>query len=182
MLLKGTRFQDTDEIRTNATKALLVIAKSDFSQWFQQWKGRWANWIESQGAYFEWESSSSSVSIRVDFLGTKVGYFLMRPRMFSRVWWKIRCDENWSPWHSVQPVLDWKGGIKSPPPIFLNICQINGAIRIELSVPFITVPFICYLIIASLFHCDLVCTSSMDGECYDVTLFSFIWTNGLSIQ
>ena len=34
MPLKGTRFQDTEEIKTNATKALLTIAKSDFSQCF----------------------------------------------------------------------------------------------------------------------------------------------------
>ena len=53
MPLKGTRLQDTEEITTNATKALLAIAKSDFSQCFQQWKVRWAKCVESQGAYFE---------------------------------------------------------------------------------------------------------------------------------
>ena len=78
MSLKVTRFQDTEGIKTNATMALLAIAKSDFSQCFQQWKGNWAKCVESQGAYFEWEYSSNSVSIRVYCLGTKVGYFLIR--------------------------------------------------------------------------------------------------------
>ena len=55
MPLKGTRFQDPEEIKANATKALLAITKSDFSKCFQEWKSRWAKCVESQGAYFEGE-------------------------------------------------------------------------------------------------------------------------------
>lgn len=51
--LKGTKFQDTEEIKTNATKHLMAIPKSYFEKCFQQWKHRWEKCLDSEEAYFE---------------------------------------------------------------------------------------------------------------------------------
>jgi hypothetical protein len=51
--LKGSHFDSHKDIIQNATAQLHTIPKQAFLNCFQQWKGRWAECVESQGAYFE---------------------------------------------------------------------------------------------------------------------------------
>lgn len=51
--LKGRRFQDTEEIKTNATEQLRTFSSEHFQACFQAWKSRWSKCVDSQGDYFE---------------------------------------------------------------------------------------------------------------------------------
>jgi hypothetical protein len=51
--LKGSRFDSREDIIQNATARLQTIPKRAFKNCFQRWKDRWANCVESQGAYIE---------------------------------------------------------------------------------------------------------------------------------
>jgi hypothetical protein len=51
--LKGSRFESREDIMRNATKELRSLQEKAFQKCFQQWKERWAKYVESQGAYFE---------------------------------------------------------------------------------------------------------------------------------
>ncbi|PNF29706.1 hypothetical protein B7P43_G13075, partial [Cryptotermes secundus] len=50
---KGCRFDSREDIVQNATAQLHAIPKEAFQNCFQRWKDRWAECVESQGAYFE---------------------------------------------------------------------------------------------------------------------------------
>jgi hypothetical protein len=53
MLFKGKRFQDTEEIKRNATTKLLAVPRSQFQKCFGQWKVRWNKCVLSEGDYLE---------------------------------------------------------------------------------------------------------------------------------
>ena len=52
-VLKGTRFEDIDTIKQNATSTLNTITKDSLIKCFQQWRDRWKQCVSSQGEYFE---------------------------------------------------------------------------------------------------------------------------------
>lgn len=52
-VMKGRRFDDVDDIKTNTTKELQAIPKEDFQKCYLQWQERWRKCIHSQGEYFE---------------------------------------------------------------------------------------------------------------------------------
>jgi hypothetical protein len=52
-LLKGSCFDSCKDIVQDAMAYLHTIKKQAFQKCFQQWKDRWAKYVESQGAYFE---------------------------------------------------------------------------------------------------------------------------------
>ena len=51
--LKGRRFANIDEIKTESLKELNAIPKSEFRKCFEDWKKRWYKCIISEGDYFE---------------------------------------------------------------------------------------------------------------------------------
>lgn len=51
--VKGTRFQDVDEIQDNATRQLIAIPKKEFQEYFYQWKWYWIKCVALEGDYFE---------------------------------------------------------------------------------------------------------------------------------
>jgi len=54
-ILKGRRFYDTDDIRSNTTGALKAIPQNQFQNCFEGWTRHWHWCIASQGEYFEGE-------------------------------------------------------------------------------------------------------------------------------
>ena len=52
-VLKGHRFEATEDIRRNSTKTLLDIPKEKFAKCFQQWQQRWAKCVAAEGNYVE---------------------------------------------------------------------------------------------------------------------------------
>ena len=51
--LKEKCFQNVKEVREKMTEALKAITLQEFQNYFEQWKKRWDNCIDSQGEYFE---------------------------------------------------------------------------------------------------------------------------------
>jgi len=52
-VLKGHRFEATQDIKRNSTKTLLDILKEEFAKCFQQWQKRWAKCVAAEGNYVE---------------------------------------------------------------------------------------------------------------------------------
>ena len=52
-VLKGHRFEATEDIKRNSTKTLLDIPKEEFAKCFQQWEQRWAKFVAAEGNYVE---------------------------------------------------------------------------------------------------------------------------------
>jgi len=52
-VLKGHRFEATEDIKQNSMKTLLDIAKEEFTKCFQQWQQRWAKCVAAEGNYVE---------------------------------------------------------------------------------------------------------------------------------
>jgi len=52
-VLKGHRFEATEDIRRNSTKTLLDIPKEEFAKCFQQWHKRRAKCVAAEGSYVE---------------------------------------------------------------------------------------------------------------------------------
>jgi len=52
-VLKGHRFEATEDIRRNSTKTLLDILKEEFAKCFQQWQQSWAKRVAAKGKYVE---------------------------------------------------------------------------------------------------------------------------------
>ena len=52
-VLKGHRFQATEDIKRNSTKTLLDILKEEFAKCFQQWQKCWAKCVAAEGNYVE---------------------------------------------------------------------------------------------------------------------------------
>jgi len=52
-VLKGHRFETTEDIKRNSTKTLLDIPKAEFAKRFQQWQQRWARCVAAEGNYVE---------------------------------------------------------------------------------------------------------------------------------
>jgi hypothetical protein len=48
-ILKRRHFDDTEDVRTNATAALKVIPQNQFQNCFEGWTRRWQRCIASQG-------------------------------------------------------------------------------------------------------------------------------------
>ena len=53
IVLKGHRFEATEDIKRNSTKALLDIPKEEFAKCFQQWQKRWAKCLAAEVNYVE---------------------------------------------------------------------------------------------------------------------------------
>jgi hypothetical protein len=51
--LKGTHFDDIDDISSNTTAALKATSQNQFQNSFEGWTSRWHRCIASQGEYFE---------------------------------------------------------------------------------------------------------------------------------
>jgi len=52
-ILKGHRFEATEDITRNSTKTLLDIPKEEFAKCFQQWQQRWAKCVAAEGKNVE---------------------------------------------------------------------------------------------------------------------------------
>ena len=52
-VLKGHRFEATEDIKRNSTKTLLDIPKEEFAKCFKQWQKRWAKCVAVEGNYVE---------------------------------------------------------------------------------------------------------------------------------
>ena len=52
-VLKGHRFEATEDIKRNSTKTLFDIPKEEFAKCFQQWQKRWAKCVAAEGNYVE---------------------------------------------------------------------------------------------------------------------------------
>ena len=52
-VLKGHRFEATEDIKQNSTKSLLDIPKEEFAKCFQQWQKPWAKCVAAEGKYVE---------------------------------------------------------------------------------------------------------------------------------
>jgi len=52
-VLKGHRFEATEDIKRNSTKTLLDIPKEEFAKCFQQWQKRWAKCVAAEGNYVD---------------------------------------------------------------------------------------------------------------------------------
>jgi len=52
-VLKGHRFEATEDIKQNSTKTQLDIPKKEFKKCFQQWQQRWAKCVAAEGNYVE---------------------------------------------------------------------------------------------------------------------------------
>jgi len=48
-VLKGHRFEATEDIKRNSTKPLLDILKEEFEKCFQQWQKGWAKCVVAEG-------------------------------------------------------------------------------------------------------------------------------------
>jgi transposase len=48
-VLKGHRFEPTEDIKRNSTKTLLDIPKKEFEKCFQQWQKRWGKCVAAEG-------------------------------------------------------------------------------------------------------------------------------------
>ena len=48
-VLKGHRFEETEDIKRNSTKKLLDIPKEELAKFFQQWQQRWAKCVVAEG-------------------------------------------------------------------------------------------------------------------------------------
>jgi len=48
-VLKGHRFEATEDIKQNSTKTLLDIPKEEFTKCLQQWQKRWAKCVAAEG-------------------------------------------------------------------------------------------------------------------------------------
>jgi hypothetical protein len=57
--LKGTNFDDAEDIQNNAMTALTAIPQYEFLKCFEGWKKQWTLYIISQGNYFEGEHSAT---------------------------------------------------------------------------------------------------------------------------
>ena len=51
-VLKGHRFEATEDIKRNSTKTLLDIPKEEFEKCFQQWQQRWAKCVAAEGELY----------------------------------------------------------------------------------------------------------------------------------
>jgi hypothetical protein len=49
---EGTRFSTTEDIKSNAIVELQKVEKEASRRCFQQWQGRWNNWVRAQEADF----------------------------------------------------------------------------------------------------------------------------------
>jgi len=52
-VLKGHRFEATEDIKRNSTKTQLDIGKVEFEECFQQWQKRWAKCVAAEENYVE---------------------------------------------------------------------------------------------------------------------------------
>ena len=52
-VLKGHRFEATEDTKRKSTKTLLDIPKEGFAKCFQQWPKRWAKCVAAKGNYVE---------------------------------------------------------------------------------------------------------------------------------
>ena len=52
-VLKGQRFEATEDLKRNSTKTLLGTLKEEFAKCFQQWQQRWAKYVAVEGNYVE---------------------------------------------------------------------------------------------------------------------------------
>jgi len=52
-VLKGHRFEATEDIKRNSMKKLLDIPKEEFAKCSQQWQKRWAKCVAAEGYYVE---------------------------------------------------------------------------------------------------------------------------------
>ena len=52
-ILTGHRFEATEDIKRNSTKAVLEIPKEEFAKCFQQWQKRWAKCVAAEGIHVE---------------------------------------------------------------------------------------------------------------------------------
>jgi len=48
-VLKGHRFEATEDIKRNSTKTQLDIPKEEIAKYFQQWQKRWAKCVAAEG-------------------------------------------------------------------------------------------------------------------------------------
>jgi transposase len=55
--LKGTDFDDVEDIQNNTTTALTAISQYEFQKCFEGWKKQWTSCITSQENYFEGDHS-----------------------------------------------------------------------------------------------------------------------------
>jgi len=52
-VLKGHRFEATEDIKRNSTKTLLDMPKEEFAKCFKQWQKRWEKCVAAEGYYVE---------------------------------------------------------------------------------------------------------------------------------
>ena len=52
-VLKGHRFEATEDIKRNSKKKLLDIPKEELAKCFQQWQKRWAKCVDAKGNFVE---------------------------------------------------------------------------------------------------------------------------------
>jgi hypothetical protein len=52
-MLKGRRFEDTEDIKRNVTKELLALHVDEFKKCFQKFYERAQKYVTSKGGYFE---------------------------------------------------------------------------------------------------------------------------------
>jgi len=52
-ILKGHRFEASEDIKQNSTKTLLDILKEEFAKCFQQWQKCWVKCVAAEGNYVE---------------------------------------------------------------------------------------------------------------------------------
>jgi len=52
-VLKGHRFEATEDIKRNSTKTQLDIPKEEFAKCFQQWQKRWTKCVGAEGSCVE---------------------------------------------------------------------------------------------------------------------------------
>jgi len=52
-VLKGHRFEATEDIKRNSRKTLLHIPKEVFAKCFKQWQQRWAKCVAAEEKYVE---------------------------------------------------------------------------------------------------------------------------------
>jgi hypothetical protein len=77
--VKGRQFQTIEEIEENSLWDLHTIPQNVFQDAFQNWKKRWKRCIDSGGEYFEGGKSYYIVSLSINVLKRKFGFFLDRP-------------------------------------------------------------------------------------------------------
>ena len=53
-VLKGHRFEATEDIKRNSAQTLLDIPKEEFAKCFQPWQQRWAKCVAAEWNYFEY--------------------------------------------------------------------------------------------------------------------------------